>query len=126
MKIADKGTRFGNYLIDNIAVIILVILHAFILDGVLHVIPEDGSPWLGLYFFVLYFGYHFLFEYFCGRSIGKFITKTKVVDINGDKPSTKALFIRNISRLIPLDNFSFLFGEDGWHDSISETQVIYV
>ena len=126
MKIADKGTRFGNHIIDNIAVIIIVILHAFVLDGLLHIIPEDGSPWLGLYFFVLYFGYHFLLEFFFGRTIGKFITKTKVVDINGDKPNTKTLFIRNICRLIPLDNFSFLFGEDGWHDSISETQVIYV
>jgi uncharacterized RDD family membrane protein YckC len=126
MKIADKGTRFGNHFIDNIAVIILVMLNAFLLDGLLHIVPEDGSPWLALYFFVLYFGYHFLFEYFFGRTIGKFITKTKVVAINGDQPNTKTLLIRNISRLIPFDNFSFLLGEDGWHDSISETRVIYI
>jgi len=126
MKIADKGTRFGNHFIDNIAVIVLVMLNAFLLDGLLHVIPEDGSLWLALYFFVLYFGYHFLFEYFCGRTIGKFITKTKVVDLNGDKPNIKTLFIRNICRLIPFDNVSFLFGETGWHDSISETQVISI
>ena len=111
MKIADKGTRFGNHFIDNIAVLIIVMLNAFLLDGLLHIIPEDGSPWLALYFFVLYFGCHFAFEYFCGRTIGKFITKTKVVDINGDKPSTKKLFIRNICRRIPFDNFSFLLGK---------------
>lgn len=126
MKIADKETRFGNHFIDNIAFIILVIVNAFLLDGLLHIIPADGSIWLGLYFLVLYFGYHFLMEHFFGRTIGKFITKTKVVTINGDKPNTKTLFIRNICRLIPLDNFSFLFGEYGWHDSISDTRVIYV
>jgi len=76
------------------------------------------------YFFVLYFGYHFLFEYFCGRTIGKFITKTKVVGPEGEKPGVRTLFIRNICRLIPFDNFSFLLSQTGWHDSISETQVI--
>ena len=126
MKIADKGTRCANHFIDSIAVMILVMLNAFLLDGLLHIIPEDGSPWLALYFFVLYFGYHFLFEYFCSRTLGKFITKTKVVDLNGDKPNTKTLFIRNICRLIPFDNVSFLFGDTGWHDGISETQVISI
>ena len=73
---------------------------------------------------VLYFGYHFLFEYFLNRTPAKFITKTIVVDVNGNKPNMKEIFLRNISRLIPFDNLSFLFGEV-WRDSISETTVIY-
>jgi uncharacterized RDD family membrane protein YckC len=126
MRIADKGTRFGNYILDTIGFFIIIMLHAFILDGLLHVIPEDGSPLLGIYYFVLYFGYHFLFEYFFGRTPGKFITNTRVTDFDGQKPTAKELFIRNICRLIPFDNLSFLFGDKGWHDSISETQVVYV
>jgi uncharacterized RDD family membrane protein YckC len=125
MRVADKGTRFGNHILDIIGFFMIVMLHAFILDGLLHVIPEEGSPLLGIYFFVLYFGYHFLFELFLGKTPGKFITKTKVTDINGEQPTTKTLFIRNLCRLIPFDNLSFLFGNRGWHDSISETQVIH-
>jgi hypothetical protein len=33
-------------------------------------------------------------------------------------------FIRNISRLVPFDVLSFL-GENGWHDSWSDTRVIH-
>ena len=60
----DRFTRFGNYLIDTIGIIILLVIHAFVLDEWLQVIPEEGSPFLAIYFFFLYFIYHFLFEYF--------------------------------------------------------------
>jgi len=126
MKVADKITRFGNYIIDKIGLISIIILHAFILDSWLHVIPAEGSPFLGLYFFILYFAYHFLFEYFFSKTPGKFFTKTKVADLTGAKPKTKTLIIRNLCRLIPFDNISFLIGQTGWHDRISETKVIMV
>lgn len=119
----DKFTRFGNYIIDTIGVMIIIAIHAFVLDGWLHVTPQNGSPFLAIYFFFLYFIYHFLFEYFFSRTPGKFITNTKVVDEDGNKPSTKILLIRNLCRLIPLDNLSFLIG-DGWHDEFSRTEVI--
>ena len=119
----DRFTRFGNYIIDTIGVMIIIAIHAFVLDGWLHVIPKDGSPFLVIYFFFLYFIYHFLFEYFFSRTPGKFITNTKVVDEDGNKPSIKILLIRNLCRLIPLDNLSFLIG-DGWHDEFSRTEVV--
>ncbi len=126
MKIADKTTRLDNYIIDKIGLIIIIILHAFILDSWLHIIPAEGSPFLGLYFLFLYLAYHFLFEYFFSRTPGKFFTKTKVTDLAGGKPKTKTLLIRNLCRLIPFDNISFLIGKTGWHDSISETEVVVV
>jgi len=119
----DGFTRLGNHIIDTIGVIIVVAIHAVIFDGWLHIMPEDGSPLLGIYFFFLYFLYHFLFEYFFSQTPGKFVTNTKVVDEDGNKPSLKTLLIRNLCRLIPLDNFSFLIG-DGWHDEFSGTEVV--
>ncbi|AZA80634.1 hypothetical protein C1637_12640 [Chryseobacterium lactis] len=72
----------------------------------------------------VYFIYIFLIEYFTkGRSIGKYITGSKVICIDGSEPTFKDYFIRNISRFVPLDAFSFI-GENGWHDSWSETRVI--
>ena len=59
MKVADRGTRFGNYIVDTIGFSVIIMLHAFILDGLFHVIPEEGSPVLGIYYFLLYFGYYF-------------------------------------------------------------------
>lgn len=48
---------------------------------------------------------------------------TKVVTIEGRKPTTCVLFRRNLYRLIPLDVFSFLFGK-GFHDGFSKTRVV--
>jgi uncharacterized RDD family membrane protein YckC len=124
MNVASNELRVTNYVIDKIGLVVLIIIHSLILDGVLHVIPENGSPILGIYFFVLYFSYHFLFEYFLGKTPGKIFTKTKVVNLYGEKASTKSLIIRNICRLIPLDNFSFILSDKGWHDSISKTTVV--
>lgn len=123
MTIAGKEARLGNYLIDHFCIISIVVLHAFILDGVFHVIPEDGSDLLAIYFFVLYFGYFFLFEFFLGKTPGKYLTKTVVANNIGMKPTAKQLVFRNLCRLIPFDNFSFLFGS-GMHDAISKTVVI--
>ena len=124
MKVAGKGLRFINYLIDKVGFTIVLILHAFVLDALLHLIPENRSPLLGLYSLFLYFGYHFIFEYCFGRTPGKFITNTIVVNLDDKKPDVKSLVIRNLSRLIPFDNLSFLAGTNGWHDGLSRTQVI--
>ncbi|WP_163397974.1 RDD family protein [Flavobacterium fluviatile] len=60
-----------------------------------------------------------------GRTAGKFVTGTIVVNQNGKKPNLIAIIIRTLSRLIPFDAFSFL-GKSGkiWHDSISKNYVV--
>lgn len=100
------------------------IINLVVLGGLLHLIPENGSPYFGIYYFALYFAYSFLFEFFLGKTPGKLLTKTKVVNRTGHKPTLRILIFRNLLRLIPMDNFSFLFGA-GMHDSISGTLVIY-
>ena len=54
------------------------------------------------------------------------ITKTKVVDKNGNKPTIGRLILRTLIRLIPIDLFTFLLGNLGLHDLISKTTVIKV
>jgi len=74
----------------------------------------------------IFFIYAFLMEYFTnGRTIGKYITGTKAIMIDGEQPTLKDYFIRNISRIVPFDALSFL-GENGWHDSWSDTRVINI
>jgi len=123
MNIADKGDRLGNYLIDSFCFSLIIMTGAFVFDGWLGMITEDGSPLLGILFLVLYFLYHLLFELLRGKTPGKYLTRTRVVNSVGEKPGLKQLIVRNLCRLVPFDNLSFLFGK-GFHDGLSGTIVI--
>ncbi|MBL4752041.1 MAG: RDD family protein [Flavobacteriales bacterium] len=68
--------------------------------------------------------YHTLFEHFLGKTPGKYITLTKVVDSEGNWPRIGKLFLRNLCRLIPFDAVSYLISKRGWHDKISGTYVV--
>ena len=132
--LASKGTRFANFIIDYIAIIIL----SFVVGLILGIISEllDSYALLDLldsnivfeYLFgmLMWLIYYIPFEAFTkGRTLGKYITKTKVVTHNGMEPNIDSILVRNLCRFIPFEQFSFL-GEDGkgWHDSISKTYVV--
>ena len=86
---------------------------------------EGNRAFNYLFSSILYFIYIFSIEYLTkGRSIGKFITKTRVVSIDGTVPTQKDFLIRSLSRLVPFEAVSFLIGNDGWHDSWSDTRVV--
>jgi uncharacterized RDD family membrane protein YckC len=62
-----------------------------------------------------------------GRTLGKLITGTIVVDSKTlKKASFRKILGRTFSRLIPFESLSFLFSvyPKGWHDSIPNTMVI--
>lgn len=78
-----------------------------------------------LFGFLCYFTYYLFFESIFGRTLGKLITGTTVVNEHGGKPVFKQIIGRTLCRLIPFEPFSF-FGASGygWHDSIPKTYVI--
>ncbi len=125
LRIADKGTRLGNHLVDTFGFFFIMFLHAMVFDSLLGIIPEEGSPLLGIYSILLYVFYHALFEHFLGKTPGKFLSKTHVLTVDGQKPTFLNLLGRNFCRLIPFDNISFLFSKQGWHDEFSKTCVVY-
>lgn len=135
---ATKWVRLANFIIDRI-----IFTSSFFIIGSLGVIIDTI---LGIQYFtelfanfaevnraidilvtaILYFLYTFLLEYITkGRTIGKYITGTKVITTDGQIPTVYEFFIRNISRLVPFDILSFL-GENGWHDSWSDTRVVNI
>jgi uncharacterized RDD family membrane protein YckC len=76
----------------------------------------------GLILFVFYYG---LTELYFSRTFAKYFTKTLVVMKDGSRPDGKAIFRRTVSRLIPLECFTFLgVNSRGWHDVISNTYVV--
>jgi uncharacterized RDD family membrane protein YckC len=135
---ATKWARLGSIVIDRI--VFNMFFFAFAIIGGL----IDGI--LGIYYFtklfdqlegigrladivmtnIIFFIYIFLLEYFTkGRSIGKFVMGSKVIMTDGTEPKVRDYLIRNICRLVPFDGLSFL-GENGWHDSWSDTRVISI
>ncbi|MBW7675953.1 RDD family protein [Chryseobacterium chendengshani] len=128
---ASKGLRFANYFVDLFTFYILFTC-AFLM--LLTISPAFNS-WISninsitdrLLSIVCYVVYIFIIESVTGgRSLGKLITGTKVIMIDGSKPSVSNFFIRNITRgIILIDQLSF-FGETGLHDSWSDTRVISI
>jgi len=135
---ATKGMRFANILVDRIAfnfIFFALGLFGGILDGIFGMyyftkffdrLAELGRVADIIITSVIFFFYIFLIEYFTkGRSLGKYITGTKVIMTDGNEPTLSDYFMRNIIRLVPFDALSF-FGENGWHDSWSDTRVINI
>lgn len=81
-----------------------------------------SSPFI---FISVWMTYYFVFEFFTGRTPGKLITNTFVVDLENGKPSAKRIAIRTLLRLNPLDGISYLFGRvQGTHDVLSKTKLV--
>jgi uncharacterized RDD family membrane protein YckC len=132
MKTASQGKRFANFILDYIFYIIFCYAAVAFWSIILSIFSYPPSAFIDsesklanyLIAFILGLIYYAGFEVTTGRTLAKFITKTKVVDISGEHPSLKTIIIRSLCRFIPLEPFSFLFGEGGWHDTISDTIVI--
>lgn len=131
---AGSGKRFLNYLIDRVAVFGIF----FVLGIVLVTLDEYGVTFEASSIFddmsflqdmlltgVVTVMYYCCFEGACGRSLGKWITGTKVVSVTGEPLSFGKVLGRNLTRLVPFEAFSFLGDADsGWHDAWSGTRVI--
>ncbi|MCK0161696.1 RDD family protein [Allomuricauda sp. F6463D] len=113
-----KRIRICNFLLDSIVFFIAVVLLSMILKN--HVERES----LKYFMIPLYYAYYFVFEYTSGQTIGKMITKTKVVNVNEpNRVGVLNIFWRTISRLIPIDILSYLFSNRGIHDILSQTEL---
>lgn len=113
-------TRFLNFIIDTIVWFIIVAILTNFVD------PKDPIQMVFGYFifFAGYIGYYAFMETKYQKTIGKFITKTKVVNKNGTKPQGGDILRRTFCRLIPFDRISFLFTPNGFHDRLSDTILI--
>lgn len=101
---AGLGLRIANYFIDYILVSL-----SFFLLGVVAVLLNDYLGISFLYDWVITFEnlskledillttfatlvYYFLMEHFTGRTVGKYVTGTKVISIDGKKPEVSQIF----------------------------------
>ena len=93
------GIRFVSLLIDSILIGFLFGALGTILGAGM---TERGTmPWSwGLFYFVFYIGYYTYLEGSRGQTIGKMITKIKVVREDGKPIDMNQAFTRNILRIV--------------------------
>lgn len=122
--IASGGKRFANYLIDWI---VLYLLKIVLLFGYMRSVDTDMSGYFTsiLISILLLIVYYTVMESILGKTVGKFITGTRVVYEDFSKPSAGKIFVRSLCRIIPFEPFSCLGSKPtGWHDTIPELWVI--
>ncbi|MCB9234684.1 MAG: RDD family protein [Bacteroidia bacterium] len=117
--------RFLNYLVDLIGIaatwfIFLFVLFAFGMEDDHFFLTDNGSNLLFLCATLVYYTF---MEGTFGKTLGKLITGSRVIDQYGNKPGYLKAFIRSACRLIPFEVFS-CFSDQGWHDSIPKTWVV--
>ncbi|HVK52893.1 MAG TPA: RDD family protein [Pseudoxanthomonas sp.] len=89
--------RWAGTLIDFIVLLLLVAVPAMSLGSAG---LEDGGFYLGLMLAALYFP---VMETVLGKTVGKYATFTRVVNLQGDHPSPGQSIIRTLFRLIEVN-----------------------
>jgi uncharacterized RDD family membrane protein YckC len=108
---ASQGQRFVNMLIDGIARFVLAASLGFLL-GLAGVGVDTGG--VALPFFGFSFCLYYVFsEGMFGVTLGKLVTGTRVVGLDGSSPRLGAIVVRTLSRLVPFDALTFLSGSPG-------------
>jgi uncharacterized RDD family membrane protein YckC len=130
--LASKGKRFANFVIDILVRYVIFFIFGFfaaLID------PEGFNAWILsvsplediLYGLLVLMVYYIIIESLTQRSIGKYITGTKIIMEDGSKPGAGVIIKRTLCRLIPFEAFTFL-GDTaaGLHDKLSNTRVVDV
>lgn len=124
-KKVKSAIRLLNFIIDSIAFLIVFAILGFII-GLFY--NTDNQVIIQLAGYVLlavaFFGYYIFMEYKYQKTIGKLITKTKVMRADGEKAQLGDIIARTFCRLIPFDRLSFIFTSNGFHDRLSNTTLI--
>lgn len=130
---ASTGQRFANYIIDIICFYAVLFVGAMFAAAI---IPGAAEFFAGMedtnsivdriVSLILYGIFMALTEaIFKGRTLGKLITRTKAIRINGEPISFYDAFMRGLSRMVPFEALSGFSGHP-WHDKWTDTRVVKI
>jgi uncharacterized RDD family membrane protein YckC len=134
--LASTTKRFFNMIIDYIVFYLLTMTFVFVSAIVAALLfPEEAESlfdegnsssqlWMYVLVYMAYVFYYTTLEAVTGRTVGKLITGTQVVDKDGKLPALGVIFRRSLSRIVPFEAFSFLANARGWHDTWTDTWVV--
>jgi len=77
-----------------------------------------------MFFYPFIFVYYTVFEGIFSRTLGKWISITKVRNLKGGKPAFYQVLLRSLLRLTFIDMFFIPFFDRPLHDQLSKTRVV--
>jgi len=132
-KESSKNKRFINSLIDFIVYFLLFLALSAMFgaglgfSGNLEVLEDENTGTIFSYLLSYFtiFLYYSVFEYYSkGKTLGKYITKSRALREDGSVMKFSDCALRSVCRFIPFDRLSFLGSNRGWHDRFSKTMVV--
>lgn len=125
MRIVGTGTRILNFIVDTLVVFAIAYTVYKIRQWYVFYYGVKFINF-GYLFFAALFVYYFLLESFSGRTLGKLLSYSKVVTVQGKKPSVIKIFVRSLMRLTIVDMFFIPFLDKPLHDYVSKTEVVEI
>lgn len=133
---ASTTQRFLNFIIDAILMqygiawatgYLLVKLIIAISPETAYSLFVEGSPivaayLIGLFNYLLY--YTICEKAFRGYTVGKLVTGTRAIRLDGQELTFKNALLRSLCRMVPFEPFSIWGGNGLWHDAWTKTIVI--
>ncbi len=127
---ATRGRRFVNFVIDQVVGRVVVVIIFIVMSLAFDLADWFANMSTGMDFLLstsLFLSFYFVQEAFFGRTIGKLITGTVVVNATGGRPTVPQVLGRTLARIIPFEPFSALgTPPTPWHDSLSKTRVVRI
>ncbi len=129
---ANRNLRFVNFLLDRFAFYLFLKGFYFMRLNYMpsfvyrtdRITANIINVLIGLIFYAIFMG---LTEaLFRGKTLGKLITGTRVVNPDGTSISTRTAVVRGLIRIVPFEPFSAFGGPwpHPWHDKWTNTYVV--
>lgn len=127
IELAGNWRRFFTYLVDYTCYLLICVVIGMVI-GVLFgrqglAVMNRMGLWIQVIGLGLMLAYYIFFEGFWGRTPGKFVCGTVVVNEQGGRPSWGQIVGRTFTRFVPFEPFS-MFSERAWHDAWPHTHVV--
>jgi len=125
MKNVGIGTRVLNFVVDTLLVFLISYgiykWHSFY-------VFYYGARDIDFYiiFWLTLVVYYFIFETIFLRTPGKWLSLSKVVNLQDKRPALWQLLVRSIVRIVPIDCFFIPFLDGTLHDFASRTKVVEI
>lgn len=121
LKETSKKRRLVNFVADLIAIALLIEITIQI-----EAITDYKTVIRILRVAIVFGGYYISMEYFLGKTVGKYLTGSRVVNQDGSRITLRTAILRFLCRFIPFEFLSLALGYDAkaWHDTLTKTLVV--
>jgi uncharacterized RDD family membrane protein YckC len=123
LKTTGVGTRSINFFVDTLIVFILAFIGFKAHQWYVYYYRTTFYNF-GWFFALAILVYYTIAEGLTGRSVGKLLSQTRVVNRQGLRPSFGQVLVRSLLRLTIVDMFFIAFLDKPLHDHLSKTEVV--